>query len=361
MSIVYYISGHGCGHAVRSAEVIRQLSQLTTGYPIFVRTSAPSFLFGRIAAGRVSNPLMELDAGPVEHDIFKIDATATVDRLVHVCANKYTIIQTESDWLRKLKPKVIVADIPWLAGDIAEQCNVPCVGISNFLWNWIYDPFVKDHAQGGALTSSIQESYNRLHCILRLPLSHEIQLRIPVTEVPFVADHGRMDSAEIFRRTGLNHSDSRVRVLVSLRDVTSLNALAEVAIRQPEFTFVVVGKSEDESIPNVRYVSIDESVTLADLVAWSQIVLAKPGYGMMSTCAVNRARFLCIPRTGFREDEVLLAQGKKCFPIRVMPLEDFREGKWEHHMAALINAPFPDKCIEGNGAQICAENISKLL
>jgi hypothetical protein len=360
MTIVYYVSGHGFGHAVRSVEVIRELAKLGTGLPLIVRTKAPAFLF-RDTICAVSPDAPYLDAGAVERDIFNIDGAATVDRLVELNANATSIVESESNWLRTQNPSIVIADIPWLAGDISQECDAPCVGISNFLWNWIYEPFLHQHEQGETITKLITESYNRFDAILRLPLSHEMNLEIPVNDVPFVAARGQGDNSEIHKRTGVDPLDSRRRILVCLRDLSSLNALTDFSERNRNFMFVVIGKTRNESASNVHYLELDKSLTVADLVAWSDIVLAKPGYGIMSTCAVNGSRLLCVPRTGFREDEVLIDQGRQLFPVRVIPFEDFEHGNWDSDIQHLLDSKVPEACPDSNGAQACAEAISRFL
>jgi hypothetical protein len=49
MPVVFYISGHGLGHASRDIEVMRALLARRPDLPIVVRTSAPRWLFERTA------------------------------------------------------------------------------------------------------------------------------------------------------------------------------------------------------------------------------------------------------------------------------------------------------------------------
>ncbi|MGH7888709.1 MAG: glycosyl transferase, partial [Candidatus Binatia bacterium] len=44
-AILYYITGHGYGHAVRSHQVIRALASERRDLRIHVRTTAPDWLF----------------------------------------------------------------------------------------------------------------------------------------------------------------------------------------------------------------------------------------------------------------------------------------------------------------------------
>ncbi|HET9917730.1 MAG TPA: hypothetical protein VFQ89_11530, partial [Candidatus Binatia bacterium] len=44
-SILYYITGHGFGHAVRSKQVMRALTAIRPGLRIYARTTAPQWIF----------------------------------------------------------------------------------------------------------------------------------------------------------------------------------------------------------------------------------------------------------------------------------------------------------------------------
>ncbi|MEY3763923.1 MAG: hypothetical protein RLZ42_583, partial [Armatimonadota bacterium] len=43
-----------------------------------------------------------------------------------------------------------------------------------------------------------------------------------------------------------------------------------------------------------------------DLVRSVDVVVAKPGYGIVTECLANGTHWCCIPRDGFAEDDVLI-------------------------------------------------------
>ena len=66
-SILYYVTGHGYGHAVRSNQVIRALQEAAPGLLVHVRSTAPEWLFEAPIEGvqrlvdRVGVPLADFD------------------------------------------------------------------------------------------------------------------------------------------------------------------------------------------------------------------------------------------------------------------------------------------------------------
>ena len=65
-AIVFYISGHGFGHASRSIEVINAILAQRPETRVGVRTSAPRWLFDLTVKGKVSYSTLECDTGVVQ-------------------------------------------------------------------------------------------------------------------------------------------------------------------------------------------------------------------------------------------------------------------------------------------------------
>ena len=140
-SVVFYISGHGFGHAVRTGEVIRALQRLRPEWRIVVRTRAPRHMLPegiQYSESEFEPVVIEREAGVV------IDAEATLAELRGFLGRQDEVLAREVAFVREQNAELIVADIPAIAGDIAYETGVPCVGISNFTWDWIFEPYAPD-------------------------------------------------------------------------------------------------------------------------------------------------------------------------------------------------------------------------
>src|SRR5262245_4381385 len=80
--IVFYVSGHGFGHASRAIEVMRAVLGALPGARIIVKSSAPERLFTRALRGQCEVVRLECDAGMVQIDSLRLDAAASVRRAV---------------------------------------------------------------------------------------------------------------------------------------------------------------------------------------------------------------------------------------------------------------------------------------
>ena len=80
MRIVFYVSGHGLGHASRAIELMHALVEAAADARIVVRTSAPAWMFERTAPASIELQSVEADTGIVQIDSVRIDEAETVRR-----------------------------------------------------------------------------------------------------------------------------------------------------------------------------------------------------------------------------------------------------------------------------------------
>ena len=77
MVIVFYISGHGFGHASRQIELMREVCAQRPGIRIIARTSVPRWMFGPVAKAGVEIQAFETDTGVVQFDSLSLDEEQT--------------------------------------------------------------------------------------------------------------------------------------------------------------------------------------------------------------------------------------------------------------------------------------------
>jgi len=78
--IVFYISGHGFGHASREIEVINALLDRRPDLRVVVRTAAKRWLFDLTVTHPIELQLLETDTGVVQFDSLRLDAAETIRR-----------------------------------------------------------------------------------------------------------------------------------------------------------------------------------------------------------------------------------------------------------------------------------------
>jgi hypothetical protein len=351
--LLFYLSGHGYGHATRMAEVMRCVLARRPDARIEARSSAPSWLFPE----QVRCAHAEIDSGIAESaDSLHILARDSASRLENLLARRDSQLLTEVGIIRDLQPQCIVSDIPFLAGDLAEAAGVPCIGISNFTWDWIYEPHLSGDPHWPEWDAVIRSGYERFTALWRLPFAQEQHLESfsEVIDIPLVAPQSIREREEILGELAIQ-SDPRPKVLIAMRAGVPEPIIQAAIEAAPDILFLHA-KPCRVAAPNL-IVPRGVSPSFHDLVRACDAVLSKPGYSTVAQCVAERKSLLFVPREGFREDAISLAQASRYVPIRRLPLELFLQGKWAEDLLLLLAEPFPGTSMRSDGAEICAERL----
>jgi L-arabinokinase len=97
-----------------------------------------------------------------------------------------------------------------------------------------------------------------------------------------------------------------------------------------------------------------------DLVAAADVVVGKPGYGIVSECIANGAALLYTDRGRFAEHDVFVAEMPSVLRCAFIPREDLLEGRWADAIDSLLGQPDPPRRLPTNGADIAARSVLEL-
>jgi L-arabinokinase len=363
VTIVFYISGHGLGHASRDIEVINRVTLRRPGARIVVRTSAPRWFFEQFARGSIELQEVEVDTGVVQIDSLRLDEDETALRAARFYATFEARVEADAAVLAELDASVVVGDVPPLAFAAATRARVRSMALANFTWDWIYGAYPRFERLAPGVIGLIRGAYGRTTRALRLPLHGGFEPMADVTEdVPLVARRARHRRETV--RRALDIGDDAVVVLASFGGYGLRLPYREIA-RVSRFTLVVTDhetgpEDTDTGGPLRRY----EHKTLAardleypDLVAAADVVISKPGYGIVSECIVNGAALLYTARGRFVEHDMLVAEMPRVLRCRYIPQEDLLTGVWDDAVDALLGQPPPPERLLANGAEVAADAI----
>jgi L-arabinokinase len=171
MHAVFYISGHGFGHASRAVELIRALLVRQPDAHIIVRAAVSARWFAEMAAAhRVELQHVEVDTGLAQIDSLRFDEDETARAAARFYAEFDRRVAAEAAAIRQVGADLVIGDIPPLAFAAAASAGVPSVAVGNFTWDWIYSIYPAfDRLAPGAL-GVIRGAYALASQALRLPL-----------------------------------------------------------------------------------------------------------------------------------------------------------------------------------------------
>src|SRR5437773_3558538 len=112
MVLVFYISGHGLGHASRQLEVIESVLQRRPDARIVIRTSAPQWFFEMSAPGTIERQAVGVDTGVVQLDSLTLDEDETARRAAAFYETFDERVRGEAAVLTDLGASLVIGDMP---------------------------------------------------------------------------------------------------------------------------------------------------------------------------------------------------------------------------------------------------------
>ncbi len=353
--LAVYVSGHGFGHSTRTAEVLRAVRERAPDLPIAVTTSAPSFLFEGVVAPPLELRPVAGDVGLVQQDALVIDEEGTAAAWRAFVSDWDARLAAEAEWLRRSGARLVLGDIPPLAFAAADAAGLPSVALGNFSWDWIYRHLGRRVPALNAAADWAADAYRHAGTLLRLPFAGDLRAFREIEDVPLVARQPRVGRTEARRRLGLDG----VVVLLSFGGAGWPGLRLAALGRLTQFLFLVTGATMDGGPPgNTR--RLDGAMLAAagleypDLVAAADVVVTKPGYGIVTDCIGARTRLVYTDRGDFPEYPILAAQMGQYLPAVFASNEEIREGRLETALATVLGRAFPDRP-RMDGAAVSAE------
>jgi hypothetical protein len=365
-TVLFYISGHGFGHASREVEIIHALAAVRPDLRILIRSAVNPALLART----LQVPF-ELRSGPCDTGIIQVssieqDDAATIVEAVRFYAEYDAHINAEIQALSSDRISLVVGDIAPMAFEVATRLDVPGIAISNFTWDWIYEthPGLSDAAPW--LVPKLRESYAKATVALELPFAGGFDVFRRVERLPLVARRPTRTRADTRAHFGL--APDRPTALLSFGGygLPNLDFPALDCLR--DWTVVTTDRiaAPAETLPaQVRSIA-EESFRSSgfryeDLVGAVDVVLTKPGYGITAECISTGTAMLYTSRGDFREYDVLTAALPRYVRSRFISNEDLLAGRWAASLSALMARAAPAESMATDGADHAARAISARL
>ena len=325
MRIAIVCSAHGLGHLTRQLAVARALR--TRGAEPVLFTAAPRSVVSAWLPEPSVIPWIA-DVGIAQTDSVTEDIPATLAALEERCSD--TAVDALAERLVEERVCLVVADTPPTALEAARRARLPAVAVGNFTWPWTYAHYPALHAWGERLAE-----WQR---------THEAAVLWPGPGMPGFAAQTRFGL--VGRRATVVPRWSPGHVLVSFGGF----GLDQLEARLPVLdgvTWVMAPPFQPIDRPDCRFV---EHLAYPQLVAACEVVLTKPGYGILAETSLAGTKLVWVPRGDFPESAFITrqmtARGDRMVSLRS---EDPPE-VWRARLAITIQARLADPTPESRTA-----------
>jgi len=358
-AVCFYISGHGFGHASRQIEIVNAVGAASPHTSILIRTSAPQWLFDRTLTVPVQLLPGECDTGVVQRDSLRLDASETIARAWAFHSTLAERARREATLLREHGVRLVVVDAPPLGCAAAHAAGVPALVAANFTWDWIYEHY-PEVADAPELVPRLRDAYAKAAGAWRMPLHGGFETVPAVEDVPFVARHARHARADVRRLCSLPADLPLALVSFGGYGVDGLDLARVDAL--DHWGIVITHARPAAAVPPAGVFEVPESLLYGsglryeDLVAAVEVVMTKPGYGIVSECVANRTAMLYTSRGHFIEYDVMVREMPRYLRCRYIEHDELFRGRWRDGLDAVLASPAPD-AVRTDGADEIARKI----
>lgn len=362
----FFISGHGFGHASRQVEIIHAFAAERPDVRILVRSGVSPGLLRRTLTIPFDLLPGPCDTGIVQRTSIEHDDEATVRDAVAFYAAYADRIEAETRELADQRVALIVGDIPPMAFEVAARLHVPSAAIANFTWDWIYETHAGMAEAAPDLVPRMRASYRHATLALELPFSAGFDVFARVQPLPLVARRATRGRADTRAHFGLD--PGRPTALLSFGgyglptlDLSSIDCLADWTIVTTDRIAAPLGARPAQVRVIAEEAFVSSGFRYEDLVAAVDVVVTKPGYGIIAECISTGTAMLYTSRGAFREYDVLVRALPQYVRSRFIAQTDLVSGRWADALRALLDQPPPPATLAPDGAAHAARALTALL
>ncbi len=340
------ITNHGFGHATRAASVAATLQQQRPDVDIILVTTAPQWLLqSYLLPERVIYRPVSFDIGVLQSDSLNMDKVATLKKLKWICDHQDEILAPEIEFIKNAGIDLILGDIPPLLTQLAKAVDLPCWMMSNFGWDFIYQPWGGEFE---TIADWITECFGDCDRLFRLPF-HESMTAFPnIIDVGLTGGTPKLTAEAVRKRFGII-APSEQTVLLTFGGLGLAQIPYGKALQAyPDWQFLTFDQQAPD-LPNL--IKIPEmGLRPVDMMVVCDRIVSKPGYSTFAeACRLERG-VVTLPREGFAEAPLLL-DGIQCHAHhQILNSDAFFEGDWSFLEQPLLPPKREKLATDGNDA-----------
>jgi len=298
-----------------------------------------------------------MDVGILQKDSLQMDLDGTLSACQALQGSVPHLIEQEIDFVKKHQVSLILGDVPPLCFEIAAQASIASVAIANFTWSWIYRAYIKSHPAFRSIVEQMEALYRRATLALTLPYPGGMDVFPRQESLPWVARASPLSKEEA--RRAFHLPQFATIVLLSFGGLGLDRLPWEKLENLRDFFFLTTGAAKQE-IDNVLRLP-DAQRSYADLVRAADVVVTKPGYGIVADALSHQVPMLYTERGQFAEYPHLVQALGECATAEFIPQDQLLEGNLAPYLTRLLERKPNWPAVPLDGAEVAAAKILELM
>ena len=346
MNIAVYISGHGFGHLAQMAPVLNRIHALKPECRFLIRSALPYDEIDSRLDFDFELESTDTDVGVVQKSAIEEDREASIVRMRRWVDALERQIARETSLLRSFAPSVVVSNISPLAFPAAQSLEIPNIGLATLDWHTIYAHWL---APDDPVIEKLAQAYAACDLLLTPPMAMDMGLFPVRRQIGLIA----AQPAAIPDPAG---DTERKRALVLFGGCAHPPFDMAALAAMDEWLFLMPGCPAGAP-DNVQAVHFGNGLRAVDVMPLVDVVVCKPGYGVLSECWSCSRPIAWVERPDFPEFPMLKRWLDECMPAAGMSRSDFRHGNWLAALQAASSHGRKFPLIDSDGAHQAADII----
>ncbi|MBW4636008.1 MAG: glycosyl transferase [Iphinoe sp. HA4291-MV1] len=317
------ITSHGFGHATRTAAVAATIQKLCPEVLLIMVSTAPRWLLECYIEGDFIHRPRAMDLGVVQADSLTMDKAATLEKLLEIKKNQNSIIASEVNFIRQNRVNLILADVPFLACEIAKVAEVPCWMMSNFGFDFIYRDWGSRFTD---IANWISDCYSKCDRLFRLPFHERMQAFKNITDVGLTGGSPRYTPQEVRSKWGITAPKEKI-ILLTFGGLGLQQIPYENLKQFPDWQFITFDQSAP-ALPNLVPIT-DRKYRPVDFMPICGRVVSKPGFSTFAEATRLEVPIVSVTRDDFAEATFLLEGIINYNQHQILKPSELFEGTWD--------------------------------
>ena len=285
--IVYYITDHGMGHATRAIALIQILK---SNYEIIIRNSNNTNLFKK-SLNLTSFSTRPTDVGPkIKSDGITLDENKSkpvISDWINSISNNASL---EYDFLSKINPDLIISDISAMPFLAAKKSKISSIAISNFSWLDVLS-FISSNE-----LNILNQCYDYADYAIKLPFGTSMKHFSNIQKTKLISRNLTQSKSEIRKFLGINESDLIITVALG-------NSNLKIHLKS-ENNIKIISLGGNILTGN-NIINLNSYIEGQNIIAASDLVICKCGYGIVSECVSHGIPFFYIADNNHLEQKAI--------------------------------------------------------
>jgi len=357
LTMAYFISPHGFGHAARASAVMSAIQERCPGIRFEIFTTVPPWFFEESLSGPFSYHALLTDVGLVQENPLCANLSRTVACLNEFLPFNPRKLEDLAKKVNQLKCAMILSDISPMGIAVAREAGLPSILVENFTWDWVYGEYVFENTGFKTHITYLESLFSSADFhIQTAPICSKGSVHLttgPVSRKP------RSDRSKTREKLGISGQDPMV--LITMGGIPKHHGFIGQLANEKGTLFVAPGAGKVfRVLENVILLPHQSEFFHPDLVHAADAVVGKVGYSTLAEVYHAGVPFGYIKRTRFQESEILSEYIENYMTGFSIDERIFENGDWILRVPELLDQPSVTK-EKRNGAEEAADFVLKLL